>query len=333
MSSRRRDRSGHRASVRRRKPPWNSYEAVTRASASRASVRQPGHRPHPRAAVLSSSVDRGEVAGESGERPLSAHAAHGAARLRRVADEARPCRRTSRSSSGAAGSRRATGASAGTRARAGRAPGGAARLGSSSSRSRNRVSASKARGFASGSPNRRSIASAPTSPTPSRYRVLARRLVRAEQLDARDGLELTAALMEHDLDVRERLEARAEAGLRLRTPFAIAPLAPGRACTGAGRDRPRRAAASAVRPPPSWSPTGHGPVYKRGRNSLAPGPFRALMQRIQRLHDPVVRLLRAREGAARRASASTTRRSRSTTSRTSARSSTSSPAAGRSPRS
>ena len=45
--------------------------------------------------------------------------------------------------------------------------------------------------------------------------MLARRVVRAEQLHAGDRLELPAALVQHQLDVTERLEPRAEARLRL----------------------------------------------------------------------------------------------------------------------
>ena len=50
-------------------------------------------------------------------------------------------------------------------------------------------------------------------------RVLARRVVRADQLDARDRLELAASLVEHELDVRQRLQARAEARRRLADPL------------------------------------------------------------------------------------------------------------------
>src|SRR5581483_6498965 len=50
-------------------------------------------------------------------------------------------------------------------------------------------------------------------------RVLTRAAVRVEQLDAGDGLELARALVEHQLDVRQRLEPRAEARLRLPHAF------------------------------------------------------------------------------------------------------------------
>ena len=45
--------------------------------------------------------------------------------------------------------------------------------------------------------------------------VLARLAVGAEELDAGDRLQLARSLVEHQLDVRERLEARPEARLRL----------------------------------------------------------------------------------------------------------------------
>ena len=45
--------------------------------------------------------------------------------------------------------------------------------------------------------------------------VVACRLVRPDELDAGDRLQLAGALMEHELDVRERLEPAAEAGRRL----------------------------------------------------------------------------------------------------------------------
>ena len=49
--------------------------------------------------------------------------------------------------------------------------------------------------------------------------VLAGRVVRAEQLDAGDRLQLAAALVQHQLDVRQRLEPRAEPRLRLAHAF------------------------------------------------------------------------------------------------------------------
>ncbi len=49
--------------------------------------------------------------------------------------------------------------------------------------------------------------------------LLARSMVGVEQLDAGDGLQLPRALVQHQLDVRERLETRAEPRLRLPDPF------------------------------------------------------------------------------------------------------------------
>ena len=46
-------------------------------------------------------------------------------------------------------------------------------------------------------------------------RILARRVVGRAQIGARDRLQLARALVQHQLDVRERLEPRAEARLRL----------------------------------------------------------------------------------------------------------------------
>ena len=49
--------------------------------------------------------------------------------------------------------------------------------------------------------------------------VLARRAVGAQQLDAGDRLQLPAALVQHQLNMRQRLEPRAEARLRLADAF------------------------------------------------------------------------------------------------------------------
>ena len=46
---------------------------------------------------------------------------------------------------------------------------------------------------------------------PEPVRVVAGRLVRADQVDARDRAELATSLVQRELDVAERLEARAEA--------------------------------------------------------------------------------------------------------------------------
>ena len=58
--------------------------------------------------------------------------------------------------------------------------------------------------------------------------------------------------MQHELDVRQRLEPRAEAGLRLPDPLRDrADHGRGRGCRGAGCGRPRRSAATGGRPPRS----------------------------------------------------------------------------------
>ena len=57
-------------------------------------------------------------------------------------------------------------------------------------------------------------------------RVLAGRPMCVDERDARDRVQLARALMEHELDVRERLEPRAEAGLRLADPFGDGAYAP-----------------------------------------------------------------------------------------------------------
>ena len=96
-------------------------------------------------------------------------------------------------------------------------------------------------------------------------RILARGPVRVDERDAGDRVQLAGSLVEHQLDVRERLEPRAEARLRLAhalrhraDPPALAP------CTGGGRDRPRRSGTTAARPPPSCASAPCGQC-RRGR--------------------------------------------------------------------
>ena len=72
-------------------------------------------------------------------------------------------------------------------------------------------------------------------------RILARRPMRVDERDAGDGVQLAGALVEEELDVRERLEPRAEARLRLADALRDrADAAAIGACTGGGRGRPRR---------------------------------------------------------------------------------------------
>ena len=201
------------------------------------------------------------------DRARPAVAADGAAG--RAADSRRAPRRrrTRRSCPGAAGSRRARAASAGRRARAGRAPAvRGARDGISSSRSRNRVSAVNARSFASCSGKRRSIASAPISPTASRYGSSRASWCERAQVGAGDRLQLAGALVQHQLDVRERLEPRAEA--RLRPPHALRDRADAAAVgrvdvqDAVGLAEPERAEHDRLRPVRAR----HPPSLRRGRD-------------------------------------------------------------------
>ena len=176
--------------------------ALAQAGAGRVGERRRQQLLDPRQPFAREPERAGRVRRRTPRRPRAARSRRGRSR------------RTRRTSSRAAGSPRATAASAGTRARARRAP-RRRRPASRRRRSRNRVSASNARAFGSGSANSRSIASAPISPTREAVRLLARRAVRADELDAGDGVQLARALVQHQLGVRQRLEPRAEARLRL----------------------------------------------------------------------------------------------------------------------
>src|SRR5439155_15368156 len=63
----------------------------------------------------------------------------------------------------------------------------------------------------------------PEEPDTEAVLLLARRVMRVDELDARDGLELAGALVEHQLGVRERLKPRAEARFRLADPLGHRP--------------------------------------------------------------------------------------------------------------
>ena len=126
--------------------------------------------------------------------------------------------------------------------------------------------------------------------------------MRAQQLDAGDRLQLPRSLVQHQLDVRERLEPGAEARLRL---------------ADALRDRPDPAAALGVE---VEDPVGLGEAHRPQHDRLrlvglpghgpsveaAPGYPCADVLRYTRsgedsdVHDPLVRVLRARKGAPRR---------------------------------
>ena len=77
----------------------------------------------------------------------------------------------------------------------------------------------KARWFASCSGKSLQHRLEPDEPDPEPARVLARHAMRLDEVDAGDRVQLAAALVEHQLDVAERLEAGAEA--RLRAPDAL----------------------------------------------------------------------------------------------------------------
>ena len=115
---------------------------------------------------------------------------------------------------------------------------------------------------------------------------LARRGVRAHEMHTRHRLELARALVQHHLDVGQRLEPRAEPGLRAPDPLrdrADATLLAG--CRGGGPGRPRRAGRSAGRRlRSSYVLPATAPVYEP---RAAPGtksdasPLQARMPRIQ----------------------------------------------------
>ena len=260
--------------VRSRKPPWCSYEAVTTASASRA-ARSPSAWARASAIGESSSVgDPVQALGRERDptrRRRRRRPRH--PRRRRVRRRARPRLRTRRTPRGAGVGRRATAASAGRRGRRARARGAAA----PASRLVERVEEArqrrvKARSFASCSVKSRSIASSPIIPTCSRSGSVRIRSCERTSDRARHRLELAAAVVEDELDVRERLEAGAEARLRLAHALRDGADAPrGRRCRRAGRDRPRRAGRSGGRRPRSWSSGPLPPVYEADQWSRAPG--------------------------------------------------------------
>ena len=197
-------------SVRRRKPPWCSYEPYD-ASASRAAVAAASCAA---ASGVASSRDPRNPSARAGS-SRAARAADGAARRRQVADERLARRRTRRSCRGAAGSPETQSSLSWNESASGSSAGrDGARGGSSSSEveeARQRRERALVRLLLGEEPQHRLGADqADREPVG----LLARLVVRADELDAGDGLELARALVEHQLDVRERLEPRAEARLR-----------------------------------------------------------------------------------------------------------------------
>ena len=240
-------------SVRRRKPPWYSYDAVTTRErvARRALARGPTSCAA-RAALGAAPRCRRSPPGESGSAPFAARAADGAAGLRRVADE----RRVVRAALGAARQVRQVAREpeqlelerererverGARRARAGLVE---------------RVEEARQRGERALVPlllgEEAEHRLGADQPDAQAVRLLADGAVRPHEVDAGDRLELARALVELERDVRERLEPAAEARLRLADALRDgADRGRARACRGGGCDRPRRAAASGGRPPRS----------------------------------------------------------------------------------
>ena len=154
--------------VRSRKPPWYSYDAVTTASASRRA-----RSPRPAAAASASGVESSRSipaspSGESASAPGAVRAADGAAGPRQVADERRAgtaldAAREVRQVAGEPEQLELERERERIERRRGVAGGGLVEHVEEARRA-----PSNARSFASCSANRRSIASAPISPTPSR---------------------------------------------------------------------------------------------------------------------------------------------------------------------
>ena len=206
----------HAVSVRSRKPPWNSYDATTTASASR-SARSPSPSPCASASGLQKSacIPR-KPSGEQEHRLVGrARRAHGASRARQVADEAvrsaaldaalemrdvagepqeleleRERERVERCASARAGRDRVH----------------------RDEEARQRLERALVPLLLDEEPQHRLR---PDEPDREAVRVFARRPVRVDERDAGDRVQLAGALVEEQLDVRERLEPRAEARLRL----------------------------------------------------------------------------------------------------------------------
>src|SRR6185437_6487232 len=134
--------------------------------------------------------------------------------------------------------------------------------------------------------------------------LLAHSMVRANELDAGDGLQLARSLMEHQVDVRERLEACAEPRFRLADPFChradsstLERIEVEDAVGLAQAERAEHDRLGLVRA------AGHdsASLVPRVEGTFAPG---SSLHRGDgedpRLLDPLVRILRPREGATRR---------------------------------
>ena len=203
----------HAESVRSRKPPCSSYDEVTTASASRRarSLR-------PAAAASASGVESScsipaSPSRESRNDAGRVLAAHRAARARREAEQVgraaldarRHVRQVAREPQQLQLEREPERVEHRDRRRPAsrRAGRGTASI------------ASNARAFGSGSTNRRSIASAPISPTARRCDCS--RAAWCERRSSTPGhrVQLARALVQHQLGVRQRLEPGAEARLRL----------------------------------------------------------------------------------------------------------------------
>ena len=280
----------HTASVRRRKPPWNSYDATTTASVSR-SARSPSPRPCASASGLqmSASIPRKPVGREEDRLVGRARRAHRAAGTGEVADE--PVRSAALDAAlevrDVAGEpqqlelererdRIERGTSA--RARRDRVDRG--------EEPRQRLERALVALLLDEEPQHRLGADEPDREA---VRILARRPVRVDERDAGDRVQLARALVEHQLDVRERLEPRAEARLRLahalrdRTdPTALGRVQVEDAIGLAEAKRPQHDRLRLVRPPHAAS------VGRRGVDTSASRVVRLPLHQTHRFVYPLV---------------------------------------------
>ena len=210
--------------------------------------------------------------------------------------------------------------------RAGRAPAApAAPTSTSSSRSRKRVSAWKARGFSSPLEEEPQHRLEPDVPDREPVRVRPARVVRADEVRPGDRVQLAAALVQHELDVAERLEPGAEAGPRLaralRDRADAAAVEREEMEDAVGLAVADRAQDDRLRLPRAGGHAASVDTASGGNRRASGYRSKRVDGTSSALHDGLVRLLRPREGAARAARDPVRGDPRSTRSRTSARTS------------